>query len=163
MKAESTATQIYQAVMPSPLPGSPYLGLHIEGEHITAITYLWTQPVPRLNSDPAPQIKLLQRYFRGDCARIESAVRPSGTPFQRRVWQVLMSIPCGKVVTYGELAQRLGSSPRAVAGACRANPIPILIPCHRVVAASGPGGYLGKTAGRELAIKQWLLQHEGYV
>ena len=72
-------------------------------------------------------------------------------------------IPIGQVVTYGELAKALDSSARAVAGACRANPIPILIPCHRVVAATGLGGYMGETGGEALAIKQWLLQHEGYV
>lgn len=85
---------------------------------------------------------------------------PGGTPFQRRVWQALQAIPCGQTLSYGELAQRLGSGARAVAAACRSNPIPLVIPCHRVVAATGPGGYMGKTAGAALAIKQWLIDHE---
>ena len=62
--------------------------------------------------------------------------------------------------TYGELAKLLNSSARAVGGACRANPISLVIPCHRVVASNGLGGYGGATAGKRLAIKQWLLEHE---
>lgn len=84
----------------------------------------------------------------------------SGTPFQNKVWRELKSIPCGKVVTYGELAKRLGTSARAVGNACRKNPIPVVIPCHRVVSATGIGGYAGDTSGGLLKIKSWLLQHE---
>lgn len=163
MKAESITTPGYQAVLLSPLPGSPSLGLRTEGEHLIAIDYLWQKPLQPLNTDPAPHIMLLQCYFKGEWVHPGLLVKPSGTPFQQRVWQALMAIPPGEVVTYGELARQLDSSPRAVAGACRANPIPILIPCHRVIAANGPGGYMGKVAGRELAIKQWLLRHEGHV
>lgn len=64
---------------------------------------------------------------------------------------------------YGELAEKLASGPRAIAAACRTNPIPILIPCHRVVAKAGLGGYMGETEGEALSIKQWLLQHEGAI
>jgi methylated-DNA-[protein]-cysteine S-methyltransferase len=63
-------------------------------------------------------------------------------------------------MTYGELAQRLKSSARAVGNACRRNPIAIVVPCHRVVAASGDGGFMGKRTGHALAIKRWLLAHE---
>lgn len=85
---------------------------------------------------------------------------PAGTPFQRRVWEALLCIPPGTVTTYGELARALGSSPRAVGQACGANPIPIVIPCHRVVARHGPGGFMHQSAGGALAIKAWLLRHE---
>jgi methylated-DNA-[protein]-cysteine S-methyltransferase len=67
------------------------------------------------------------------------------------------------VLRYGELAKVLDSGARAVAAACRANPLPILIPCHRVVSHKGLGGYMGQVEGKEVAIKQWLLHHEGYV
>ena len=83
-----------------------------------------------------------------------------GTDFQRRVWNALQRIPAGKVLSYGELARKLKTGPRAVGNACRANPIPVVIPCHRVVAANGKGGFMGKTGGKALAIKDWLLTHE---
>ncbi len=86
---------------------------------------------------------------------------PEGTPFRQRVWKELLGIPPGRRCTYGELAARLETAPRAVGGACRANPIPLLIPCHRVVAADGPGGFAGARTGRYMEIKRWLLDHEG--
>ncbi|MGK0673659.1 MAG: methylated-DNA--[protein]-cysteine S-methyltransferase [Halothiobacillaceae bacterium] len=87
---------------------------------------------------------------------------PAGTPFQQRVWRALAEIPLGQTRTYGELATRLGTSPRAVGGALRANPIPIIIPCHRILAAQGLGGYAGASEeGRRR--KAWLLAHEGYL
>jgi len=83
-----------------------------------------------------------------------------GTQFQLRVWQAIHAIPFGETRTYGQLAALLGSGPRAVANACGANPLPIIIPCHRVVAKSGIGGFMqGKKNG--VLVKRWLLQHEG--
>lgn len=82
-----------------------------------------------------------------------------GTPFQQRVWQALQTIPPGQTLTYGELARQLGSAPRAVGQACGANPLPVIYPCHRVVSASGLGGFMQGAAGA-LDIKRWLLQHE---
>ncbi len=83
-----------------------------------------------------------------------------GTAFQQRVWQAIAAIPCGQVRTYGELANAVGSGPRAVANACGANNLPLVVPCHRVVAQSGLGGFMQSQQGG-LHIKQWLLQHEG--
>jgi len=89
-----------------------------------------------------------------------------GTPFQQKVWQALTQIPSGKVKTYGELAKELGSSARAVGNACRHNLFPIIIPCHRIVSASGIGGYAGDTLNAQkgeihfMQIKQRLLEHE---
>ena len=76
------------------------------------------------------------------------------------MWDALWRIPAGQTRSYGEVAQHLGSSARAVGGACRANPIPVIIPCHRVVGAHGMGGFMGVTAGRGLRLKQRLLAHE---
>jgi len=86
-----------------------------------------------------------------------------GTPFQRRVWRALAAVPMGGVVSYGDLARRLHSGARAIGGACAANPFPVLIPCHRVVAADGGlGGYTAATGRvRARALKRWLLHHEG--
>lgn len=103
----------------------------------------------------------LSRYFSDPGFRFSLPLGVTGTPFQRRVWAALAAIPAGEVRTYGELARALGSSPRAVGGACRANPVPVVVPCHRVVAAAGPGGFAGRTDGSEMQRKRWLLGHEG--
>jgi methylated-DNA-[protein]-cysteine S-methyltransferase len=84
-----------------------------------------------------------------------------GTPFQRRVWWSLRDIPVGEVRSYGQVARQLGSGPRAVGGACRANPWPLVVPCHRVVGCRGLVGYAGQTVEQGIAIKRWLLRHEG--
>lgn len=104
---------------------------------------------------------LLISYFQNPESSGDIPLHPAGTLYQKRVWQAMRKIPVGKMARYGELAQKLVSGPRAVAAACRANPIPILIPCHRVVARAGLGGYMGETEGEALLIKHWLLHHEG--
>ena len=83
-----------------------------------------------------------------------------GTPFQRQLWDALCEIPRGKTLTYGELAQRLGVDARAVGQACGDNRLPIVIPCHRVVAADGIGGFAHATGGYLVEAKRWLLMHE---
>ena len=103
--------------------------------------------------------KELQEYFRGERRVFDLPVAPAGTPFQQRVWQELCRIPYGHTATYGEIARRIGlpKGPRAIGQANHRNPIPILIPCHRVIAAQGaPGGY-----GGGLDIKIRLLKLEG--
>lgn len=117
----------------------------------------------------APATPLLQEaarqldaYFQ-DPRRLFSLPLPSiGTAYQQSVWRAMLAIPPGTAKSYGQIAKELGSSPRAVAGACRANHFPLLIPCHRVVAAHGVGGYCGAVEGPCIAIKRWLLRHEGY-
>jgi methylated-DNA-[protein]-cysteine S-methyltransferase len=88
-------------------------------------------------------------------------MRATGTDFQRRVWAAIAAIPLGQTRTYGQLAQTLASSPRAVGNACGKNPLPILVPCHRVVGATGLGGFDGHRDGFLLDVKRWLLHHEG--
>jgi len=104
--------------------------------------------------------KQLRDYFESADCKPNIPIKAQGTAFQQRVWQALCDIPSGTTLTYGELAKKISSSPRAVGQACRKNPIPIFIPCHRVVSASGLGGYAGKTSGKQMAIKRWLLEHE---
>ncbi|MDP6275238.1 MAG: methylated-DNA--[protein]-cysteine S-methyltransferase [Candidatus Poseidoniia archaeon] len=84
-------------------------------------------------------------------------LRPGGTAFQQRVWEALRAVPAGETATYGELAARAGSprAAQAVGQACARNPIPVLIPCHRAIGASGPGGWSGLPGAKE-----WLLAHE---
>ena len=83
-----------------------------------------------------------------------------GTPFQRRLWDALCEIPRGKTLTYGALAKRLEAEPRTVGQACGDNRLPIVIPCHRVVAADGIGGFAHSTGGYLVEAKRWLLAHE---
>lgn len=100
------------------------------------------------------------QYLQQSAARFDLPLTQQGTAFQQRVWQAIASIPQGQVRTYGELAREVGSGPRAVANACGANNLPLLVPCHRVVAQHGLGGFM---QGKEnsLSIKRWLLKHEG--
>ncbi len=98
----------------------------------------------------------LVTYFAcGDLGLLK--LSPDGTAFQQRVWEALRAVPAGETATYGELAAHAGAprASRAVGQACARNPIPVLIPCHRAVGASGPGGWSGLPGAKE-----WLLKHE---
>ena len=116
--------------------------------------------VPVEARDPGGVATAFRRYLSGDLDVLDAIeVDGPGTPFQRRVWAELRKIPVGTAISYGELARRMGdpNASRAVAGANGANPIAVVVPCHRVVAASGDlWGY-----GGGLHRKRWLLAHEG--
>jgi methylated-DNA-[protein]-cysteine S-methyltransferase len=102
----------------------------------------------------------IEAYFADAKHQIKYAFKLHGTEFQRRVWLAIIAIPRGQVLTYGQIAHQIGSGPRAVANACGANNLPLIIPCHRVVAKTGLGGFMqGSPNG--LKIKKWLLNHEG--
>ena len=105
-------------------------------------------------------IEQLEEYFSGRRHCFELPIETAGSDFQQRVWQRMQLIPFGEVRSYGHLAGQLASSARAVGGACRANPVPLFIPCHRVVAANGIGGFAGDSHGGRVSIKEWLLSHE---
>jgi methylated-DNA-[protein]-cysteine S-methyltransferase len=130
---------------------------------LTGIDFLNDVCPPRPAADFVLQEAAAQlaRYFEDPHTRFSLPLRLAGTDHMRRVWTALTEIPPGRTETYGGLARRLGSGPRAVAAACRANAFPIIIPCHRVVAAHGLGGYYGQIGGPRLEIKRWLLKHEG--
>ena len=102
----------------------------------------------------------LRAYISNPGFRFSVPLTHNGTPFQNRVWRALRRIPDDNTVSYGELAEKLQTSARAVGNACRRNPLPIVVPCHRVVARNGVGGYMGKRNGAALQMKQWLLRHE---
>lgn len=101
----------------------------------------------------------LDAYFSGSLKHFGVPPSVNGTPFQRAVWQAIAQIPYGQTVSYGDIACAVGSHPRAVGGACGKNPLALVIPCHRVVAQNGLGGF-SSGEDRALAVKQWLLQHE---
>ncbi len=102
----------------------------------------------------------LYAYFDRELTAFDLPLAPRGTAFQQRVWQALCAIPYGQTRSYAELAMDLGSAPRAVGQANAANPIPIIIPCHRVVASNGLGGYSG---GDGVSTKRALLELEAPV
>src|SRR5690606_13303225 len=104
----------------------------------------------------------ISRYFHNPGAVLDIPIAVKGTPFQKRVWQAMTTVPVGTVITYGELATRVGSGPRAVANVCGANHVPLVIPCHRIVAKNGLGGFMQGDA-QGLAIKTWLLKHEASI
>ena len=151
----------YDAVIATPL-SDVRLGLHFSNAELVAIDFL-DKGVELKMSTQTAQKKIIQQisnYFLDPGNKFDFDLRPEGTLFQQRVWRAMCKIPVGKTLTYGELAKRLGTSARAIGNACRTNKIPILIPCHRIVARTGLGGYMGHRKGSELDIKKWLLQHE---
>ncbi len=113
-----------------------------------------SQPVSALLEDAAAQ---LAAYFAGALTRFSVPLAPVGPAFDQRVWPVLGQIGHGQTRTYGALAAELGTSARAIGGACARNPLPLFIPCHRVVAANGPGGF---SARGGVVTKQVLLRLE---
>lgn len=101
----------------------------------------------------------LDAYFYCGLKKFELPLAPAGSDFNRRVWELLETIPYGRTLTYGEVAKRVGGDARAVGGACGANPIPIIIPCHRIL---GQGGTMvGYSGGNGPETKRFLLQLEG--
>jgi methylated-DNA-[protein]-cysteine S-methyltransferase len=138
------------------------VGVKIRGERVAEITYLPpsvsnTEPNNLLAERAAHQ---LERYREDADAAFDLPLLIEGTAFQRRLWEALCAIPRGKTLTYGELARRLGAEARAVGQACGDNRLPIVIPCHRVVAANGIGGFAHSSAGYLVEAKRWLLAHE---
>ena len=129
---------------------------------IAAIRYL-----PPEAETKAPENELaeraarqLERYREDPDARFDLPLLIEGTEFQRRLWDALREIRRGRTLTYGELARKLGGEARAVGQACGDNKLPIVIPCHRVVAAGGIGGFAHSTDGYLIEAKRWLLMHE---
>ncbi len=102
--------------------------------------------------------KQLNDYFKGQLRNFDLPLKPKGTPFQQSVWALIRDIPYGGSCAYGDLALKLRSSPRAVGGACGRNPIPIIIPCHRVISAGGK--MTGYSAGGGVKDGVFLLNHE---
>jgi len=151
----------YTIVIDSPLG---HLGIRIQDKHITRLDYLANTVPLKTATTPFERrvLKQLAQFFANPEHHFTLPLDMQGTDFQCRVWQALTEIPAGQALTYGELAARLGSGARAVGNACRNNPVPVIVPCHRVVSAAGIGGYAGSTGGREIQRKQWLLQHEGF-
>lgn len=141
------------------------LGISITNNCLSRIEFLGKPgPIGKQSSQSNTSIKhvraALKEYFAAADSIVNIKIDLQGTDFQQKVWAALRSIPAGQTRTYGDVARQIGSSPRAVGNACRRNPVPIFIPCHRVVSANGSGGFMGSTSGQPMEIKHWLLEHE---
>ena len=150
--------QYHDVTINAPFGG---VGIHVESDYVVGIQLFPAQQSLRAPTNQYAQhvAHQISQYFTQAGAMLDIPYVVSGTPFQKRVWKAISEIPFGQVLTYAELAQKVGSGPRAVANACGANRVPLLIPCHRVVAKNGLGGFMQGIDGG-LKIKEWLLAHE---
>lgn len=150
----------FDAVLKTPFGA---LGVRTEGKTIAGIRFLppGTPAVKARNPLAERACEQLAAFLANPKARFDLPLEPAGTNFQRSVWRAIAAIPPGRTLTYGEIAKRLKSAPRAVGQACGRNPYPVVVPCHRVVAADGGlGGFANARGGYLLDTKRWLLEHE---
>jgi len=150
---------IYQARLKTPFG---VLGIRCSENELTGIDFLPASEKPqRATTAFAKTVcEQLLRYVENPDAQFSVPLKLNGTPHQQKVWQALCNIPRGETRSYGELAAELKSAAQAVGQACGANPIPVIIPCHRVVGKAGLGGFMRHVNGDPLDIKRWLLAHE---
>jgi len=145
--------------MPSLSISSPVGQLTIDEQDDRIVAISWAKGRAG-NGSPllAEAARQLAAYFDGTLSHFDLPLAPGGSPFETRVWAAMQQIPYGETRCYGDLALAVQSAPRAIGRACGKNPIPIVIPCHRVLARAGMGGYSG--AGG-LKTKEALLRLEG--
>ena len=138
------------------------LGILCTEDVLTGIDFLpASEKAQRAKSSFAATVcEQLLRYLENPDMQFTVPLKAGGTSHQQKVWQAMLDIPRGETRSYGELAAELKSGAQAVGQACGANPIPIIIPCHRVVGKSGLGGFMRHASGTSLDIKRWLLAHE---
>jgi methylated-DNA-[protein]-cysteine S-methyltransferase len=155
-------TDRFSAIVSAPFGA---IGIRTEAEQVRELVYLPPQFGEQDARDATAELAAQQvaRYFADPDFPFSLPLLTAGTAFQQRVWQAISAIPRGSVKTYGEVARLLGSAPRAVGQACGANWFPLVIPCHRVTATGGLGGFSNHDDenGFHLSVKRWLLKHEG--
>ena len=139
------------------------LGIRTEADVVAEVSFLPDSARPRSPGNALAERACAQveRYLRDPAFRFRLPLKTVGTVFQRRVWDAIAAIPHGRTRRYGDIARELHSAARAVGQACGENRFPLVIPCHRVVSASGIGGFAHEDGGYLLRIKRWLLAHEG--
>ena len=139
------------------------LGIRTAGATLAGIDYL---PKGAATLDPLDRLaervcRQIGRYLDDPRFRFDLPFDYRGSEFQCRVWRAIHAIPSGRTLTYLDVARQLRTAPRPVGGACGANRIPLVIPCHRVLGSGGIGGFMHARGGFPLEIKRWLLEHEG--
>jgi len=149
----------YQAIFTAPFAT---LGLKLNKQIICELDFIFediSKPVFR-NEYAEEIVEEISHYLENPLYQFDLNISPKGTVFQKSVWREMQEIPSGSCLTYSEVAAELHSGARAVGNACRKNPIPLIIPCHRIVAKNGLGGFAGETTGQLTDVKRWLLDHE---
>ncbi|MEG3592261.1 MAG: methylated-DNA--[protein]-cysteine S-methyltransferase [Pseudomonadota bacterium] len=149
----------YSAIINSPVG---YIGILAQNESVLNVHYLLSSARVKQPKDIFTKeiVRQCDAYFSEAQWKFNIRSQFYGTPYQRRVWKVLARIRYGETKTYGEIAREIASGARAVGNACKANPVHLIVPCHRVVGVKSFGGFLGDHSGARVLIKQWLLQHE---
>jgi methylated-DNA-[protein]-cysteine S-methyltransferase len=145
---------------------TPVGRLALEADHNAVTGVRWASRAERVRRETPDRVleeaaRQLDRYFAGKLKAFDLPLSARGTDFQKRVWTMMRAIPYGETATYGGMAMALDSGPRAIGMACARNPIPIIVPCHRVLGSGGTEG--GFSGGRGLATKRQLLALEGVV
>lgn len=163
MKKNIPGSEIFSAIVGMPFGA---VGVRTQAGVLLELTYL-----PREFHDKDPEdavaekaARQLERYVREPDFRFDLPLQNVGTDFQRKVWAAISAIPRGAVLTYGQVGKQIGCrAPRAVGQACGANWYPLIVPCHRVTASGGLGGFAHRDEGDgfHTGVKRWLLAHEG--
>lgn len=155
-------SELFSAIVAAPFGA---IGIRTEGERVREMVYLQPRFEEKGAENPVAELAARQvaHYLLDPDFRFDLPLFDTGSAFQKRVWGAISAIPRGSVLTYGRIAKNIGSAPRAVGQACGANWFPLVIPCHRVTAAGGLGGFSNNDDenGFHLAVKRWLLRHEG--
>lgn len=155
-------SELFAAIVAAPFGA---IGIRTEGERVRELVYLQPRFEEKSPEDAVAELaaRQVEHYLRDSGFRFDLPLFEAGSAFQKRVWGAVSAIPRGSVRTYGRIATDIGSAPRAVGQACGANRFPLVIPCHRVTAAGGLGGFSNNDDenGFHLAVKRWLLRHEG--
>lgn len=155
----NTLLESWQAKLEAPFA---VIGVRTIGEKLVRIEYLphGVAPLRPQTAFAGEVCRQLKAYLRKPDFEFDLVFEYNGTAFQTRVWKAICSIPVGAVLSYQQVARKIGSAPRPVGTACGANLLPILIPCHRVVGSQGIGGFMNARRGSAIDIKRWLLHHE---
>lgn len=163
MKSQQ-GSEIFSAIVAAPFGA---IGIRTDAGLLRELVYLpphfhEKDAQDAVAADTARQVR---QYLADPDFQFSLPLMEAGSAFQQKVWSAISSIPRGTVRTYGQIARHIGSAPRAVGQACGANWFPLVIPCHRVTAAGGLGGFSNHDDenGFHLSVKRWLLRHEGAV
>lgn len=155
-------SELFSAIVAAPFGA---IGVRTEAGRLRELVYLPPHFGEKDATDGVAALAAVQvdRYLHDADFPFDLPLAEAGSAFQQKVWAAIASIPRGSVRSYGQVAAAIGSAPRAVGQACGANWFPLVIPCHRVTAAAGLGGFSHQDDehGFHLSVKRWLLTHEG--